>query len=207
MRDDENACKDDYKKKKDKYKGTGGESLFDQFDPNNKSTKGPYGPVRNGDDYFQVYGVVTGDVTKIERSNKGVEAPTWGAATVAQAASDGDESIAVAQAEFYYDQTQTAIVDDGCWQPCPAGLTWPSYRENVLWNLRWRARLRRYRIPQNVEFNVLTQVIPSIAVDFTAGLSPYNGSINKGPALMNSTAVADKTGEGAFIGNGSMIIH
>ena len=205
--DDEKACKDDYEEKKNKHMNGGGESLFDQFDPNNKSTKGPYGPVRNGDDFFQVYSVVTGDTRKIERSNKGVEAPTWGGATVESVGAGSDESIAVAQAEFYYDQTRTAIVEDGCWQPCPAGLTWESYRENTLWNLRWRARLRRYRMPQNVEFNVLTQVIPAIDIEFQSGLDPYNASVNKGPALFNSTAVADKTGEGAFIGGGTYLIH
>jgi hypothetical protein len=200
------ACEDDYKKKKDKHKGKSFD-LYDEFDPDNKSTKGPYFKARNGDDYFQVYSAVRGATKKVERSNKGVEIPTWGGATVADVGSTFEE-VGVAQAEFYYDQTNTAIAEDGCWTPCPAGLTWPSYRENVLWNLRWRARLRRYRLPTAVEHNVLTSAIPDLAdVEFKAGLEAYNNSVGRGPELLKSNVVGDKTGESGFIGAGTLLIH
>lgn len=59
----------------------------------------------------------------------------------------------VAQAEFYYDQTHAAADEDRCWNvqganvrvsPGQCGLTWDRYKDVALWNLRWRARLRRF---------------------------------------------------------------
>ena len=63
----------------------------------------------------------------------------------------------MSQAEFYYDQTQAARAQDRCWNPGGScGMAWPQYQENVLWNLRWRARLRYFRKPGNdVDVNIL----------------------------------------------------
>jgi hypothetical protein len=120
-----------------------------------------------------------------------------------------NEDLGVAQAEFFYDQTNASSKTDTCWpqwSPCPAGLKWTTYKENTLWNLRWRARMTRYKSPTNVDVNVLTRTI-SPMTDYTAGVGPFNDSVGMGPKLINSTAVKDATGEAGFIGAGPAIIH
>ena len=48
------------------------------------------------------------------------------------------EKVGFAEAEFYYDQTT------------PGQLQWADYKDDALWKLRWRARLRRFRLPVQV---------------------------------------------------------
>lgn len=197
-------CKEDIDDDKDEPKE---KDFLKDIDPKDKSTKGPHVSARNGNDYMQVYTVVRGNSTFIQNSDKGVEAPTWGGSTVAGPGAM-NEDLAVAQAEFFYDQTAAAIAADSCWEPCPAGMSWDSYKENVLWNLRWRARLRRYRVPTAVDFNVLAGPIPDLGdIGHEEGLDTFNGGVGMGTSLTTSTAVGDATGNGAFIGGGSELIH
>ncbi len=124
--------------------------------PEEKSTKKIYDQAWNGNDYFQVYGLVRGNIARIQQANGGVDIAGWGKAKVGGV--DPMEAIAIAQAEFYYDQTADTpkATFPECWTPV-CGLTWKSYEENVLWNMRWRARLRRYRAPSaDVDVNVVT---------------------------------------------------
>ncbi len=205
-RDDEEKkkkCEEDIDKDKDEPEE---KDFLKEIDPKDKSTKGPHDLARNGNDYMQVYTVVRGNSAFIQKSDKGVEAPTWGGRTVAGPGTM-NEDLAVAQAEFFYDQTPTAIAEDSCWEPCPAGLGWNSYKENVLWNLRWRARLRRYRMPTAVDFNVLANAVPASDVGHTEGLDTFNGGVGMASPLTSGHQVADATGEGAFIGGGSELIH
>lgn len=123
---------------------------LDLRDPALKQGKRIYGPARNGDDHFQVWGVVAGSNNFIDRSADGVYV-----AALNGPAPAGDLSWAEqkgAQAEFYYDQTWAAAGSDKCWKvnnnrvyvaPGQCQLTWASYKDVVLWNMRWRARLRR----------------------------------------------------------------
>jgi hypothetical protein len=183
--------------------------LIDELDPDDKSTKGPFVDSRNGNDYMQVYSVARGEEDKITRADDGVEIATWGGAP---AAGPGAvyEDMAVAQAEFYYDQTAASATADTCWTPCPAGLTWETYKENAFWNLRWRARLRRYHLPAGVDVNVLTNQINDLGdVGYEKGLDTFNEAVGMGPVLIGNTAVADMVGgdASAFIGGGTTIIH
>jgi hypothetical protein len=113
-----------------------------------------YPPARNGNGYFQVYAFADGDVDRLLRPDRGVLIAVGNQDLTLQAAAV--VGSAIAQAEFYYDQTSAAQGEDRCWGG-GCGLEWDSYKENVLWNLRWRARLRYFREPGNeVDVNVLT---------------------------------------------------
>ena len=62
--------------------------------------------------------------------------PAWGKATTQpNAALDALEKTGFSQAEFYYDQVTSGK------------LNWSDYKDDAMWNLRWRARMRRVRLP------------------------------------------------------------
>jgi hypothetical protein len=90
-----------------------------------------FSEAENGDGYFQIWAVVLGDDARATRPAKGVEI----------AARDGQRADATsfwarvgwAQAEFYYDT-------DRAWSEDVA-------KYDAMWNLRWRARLRRVSSP------------------------------------------------------------
>ncbi|HZO16183.1 MAG TPA: hypothetical protein VFB62_23070 [Polyangiaceae bacterium] len=181
--------------------------LLGGVDPRDKSTKRIYREAKNGNDYFQVYTVVRGAMARLQRSDVAVEAPSWGRAKV-QGPGGTFEGIAVAQAEYFYDQTQHTAAADGCWHPCPAGLSWNSYKENALWNLRWRARLRRYRNPTDVEVNVLTSPVHELVdVSYDSGLATFNGAVGMGPLLLEDLHHAFGSDAAQFIGKGPAVIH
>jgi len=113
----------------------------------------------NGSGYFQVYSLVQGDNSMIHKPDRGVLIAAGDPnATLAPVEL---EEFGMSQAEFYYDQTTEAAKKDLCWGPIPGvigkcDLTWNSYKYTVLWNLRWRARLRWFREPGNdVDVNIL----------------------------------------------------
>ncbi len=99
-----------------------------------KESKRVYDPARNGDDYFAVWGFDYGDLKKQSDAGKGVDIAGWGKAKV------GDPSIfgkfQFAKAEFYYEPKSSD------------GKTWSDYEDEAMWNMRWRARLRRFRLPK-----------------------------------------------------------
>lgn len=86
---------------------------------------------QNGNGYFQVWSVVAADDARVKEPARIVEIAAHGRAQT------GDTSLwsrlGWAQAEFYYDH-------EGPWSPDTA-------THEALWNLRWRARLRRVRPP------------------------------------------------------------
>jgi len=85
---------------------------------------------RNGNDYFQLWGISVSDPKALRRGEVGVRVA--GAGRDARSASDNWGRVGLAQAEFFYD----------------TGRGWDDVREDALYGLAWRARLRRVRIPQ-----------------------------------------------------------
>lgn len=92
-----------------------------------------YDPAENGDDFFQTFAITVGDSKQwYKRSDKGVEMAAWGQAKVDENNAKADlQRYALTMAEFYYDTSGS----------------WEDYADDALWNLRWRARLRRVRKP------------------------------------------------------------
>ncbi|MFT3774693.1 MAG: hypothetical protein QM820_55790 [Minicystis sp.] len=122
-----------------------------QFDGNDKRAKELYYKAKNGDEYFQVYGFVMGDNEAMHGNDKRVETAAWDRARVETGKIENLlEKISFSQAEFYFDQVERGKLE------------WDKYKDDALWNMRWRARLRRFRLPtSNVGAGLLQNGIPS----------------------------------------------
>ncbi|APR84487.1 Hypothetical protein A7982_09836 [Minicystis rosea] len=117
-----------------------------------KTSKMIFSGARNGNDYFQVYGFVLGDNAAMHQNAKSrVEMASWGKSKIEpNALTDTMEKVGFAEAEFYYDQVKS-------------GKTyWDDYKDEALWNMRWRARLRRFRLPTQVGMDTLGSLIGSV---------------------------------------------
>lgn len=130
---DTKQCVDDAKKKLAQT-GSGGGGLGST---GGKTSKMIYSPAHNGDEYFQVYGFVLGDNEAMHKNAKTrVEMASWGKQKIQpNTISDTLEKVGFSEAEFYYDQVKSGK------------LAWDDYVDDALWNMRWRARLRRFRPP------------------------------------------------------------
>ncbi len=87
---------------------------------------------RNGNDELAVWGFVWGEQKKHTTAKSGLKVATYGRL----APRDPSEAsrFGSAKSEFYYDVRGNF----------PA---WSTYDEDVMWNMRWRARLRRFEDP------------------------------------------------------------
>jgi hypothetical protein len=136
------------------------------MDGEGKTPKRVFYAARNGDRFFQVYGLVLGD-TFYTQKDEGVEMAAWGESSV-RTASTQLTRLGVAQAEFYYDQVR------------PGRLDWEDYEEDAMWNLRWRARLRRVRLTSGLGGLVessLPDWIPSLPGDFSGLQDQMEGAL------------------------------
>lgn len=103
-----------------------------------KTPKRIFDSAKNGDKHFQVYAFTFNKQDFIERSEKGTELlPKDGEADQAKNKAKNNatpfelQKVGMAEAEFYYDSKEA----------------WDSYKYDAAWNMRWKARLRRYRDP------------------------------------------------------------
>ncbi|MCS6899625.1 MAG: hypothetical protein RMJ98_05125 [Myxococcales bacterium] len=81
---------------------------------------------QNGNRYFQIITYAWGDMKLANMGRGQVKVAAWGKTVVKPPSFWG--KIQFAQAEYYYD-------DSG---------SWDSLKEDAMWNMKWRARLRRY---------------------------------------------------------------
>lgn len=144
---DEKKCEEDANKK---LQQGGGGSFGSTGD---KTSKMIYEPAVNGDDYFQVYGFVVGDNEAMHKNaKKRVEMPAWGKAKIqTNQLTDTMEKVGFAEAEFYYDQVKSGK------------LSWSDYKDDALWNMRWRARLRRFRLPTAMSMDAINNALGSVS--------------------------------------------
>jgi hypothetical protein len=108
----------------------------------------------NGNDYFQVYGLVMGQSAQLHKNaDKAVQMPAWGKASItANPLTDALEAAGFSEAEFYYDQTPSQ----------KGGLAWAGYKDDAMWNMRWRARLRRFHLPTQLAFGAIAGVMGDV---------------------------------------------
>src|SRR5262249_52417832 len=106
-----------------------------------KTPKKIFEAAKNGDKFFQVYGFGLHLKDAFKRSDKGVDLAAWGKETAANALARFGSIVVetmrsgMTETEFYYDESGP----------------WKDYKDDALWNLKWRARLRRYRaIPAEI---------------------------------------------------------
>ncbi len=132
-----------------------------------KTSKMIFDGAWNGNDYFQVYGLVMGDNAAMhQNSQKRVQMPAWGKATISpNPLTDTLEKAGFSEAEFYYDQVT------------PGKLAWSDYKDDAMWNMRWRARLRRFRLPTQVAFGALSSVIGGVS-GVSSGLGDVANAID-----------------------------
>jgi len=96
---------------------------------NNKTPKKVFWAAKNGNGYFQLWSVVVGNDEWPKKAEKGVKIAAWNKNMTMPDMPWG--KVAFSQAEFYYDD---------------AG-EWDDLKEDAMWNMYWRARLRRVRSP------------------------------------------------------------
>jgi hypothetical protein len=158
---DTKKCEDDAKKKMATQPTSTGGGLSST---GSKTSKMIYASAHNGDDYFQVYGFVVGDNEAMhQNAKKRVEMAGWGKATLQNdSTTDTLEKIGFAEAEFYYDQVQSGK------------LGWSDYKDDALWNMRWRARLRRFRLPTQMGLGAISGAMGSVT-GIPSGVSAGGG--------------------------------
>jgi hypothetical protein len=118
----------------------------------------PYDMFQNGNGFGQIWAIIKGDESLTTGASTGVDIASWG--TSAFFGDTGPNSVDFAEAEFYYDCGPNAGAEaggrsdtDGIWNEC---------KYNAMWNMKWKARLRRYH-----EFDLDAAKMAELAV--------YNG--------------------------------
>jgi hypothetical protein len=101
-----------------------------------------YSPARMGDDYFATWGVTTSDFIEHDLADRGVQlalnrrAAAPGSTVWSQAEMDRTlRETQISKSEFFYSPRANGP------------RSWPGVRAEAMWNLRWKARLRRQRQP------------------------------------------------------------
>jgi hypothetical protein len=148
---DQKKCEKDANDKIAKSGGSGGFGAT-----GGKTSKMVFAPARNGNDYFQVYGFVLGDNDAMhQNAQKRVEMPAWGKAKIQPSAvTDTMEKVGFAEAEFYFDQVPGLKKT--------TSQSWDDYKDEALWNMRWRARLRRFRLPTQISMDTINNALGSV---------------------------------------------
>jgi hypothetical protein len=131
----EEGKKDVQKELKKLGSKTGGSSSIDS---SGKTSKRVYDDAQNGDGYFQIWSIVVGDDEWPKKAEKGVQIAAWSKGSSMPQIPWG--KVGFAQAEFYYD----------------APGAWDDMKEDAMWNMRWRARLRRVHVPEGTVANILS---------------------------------------------------
>jgi hypothetical protein len=156
----------------------------------------------NGGPLLQVWSVVLGDTGSLRSARRGVEVATHNRSALGGV----DTSLLLgrvgfAQAEFYYDTDRR----------------WSEVRQEALWNMRWRARLRRVRPPSLETAELLARAVARLSPDLrefvrngaaacTWPLSPACRSLGQSSANVASTALPP-SGAGARASQPSEVIH
>lgn len=178
--EDDNLSKAEKKKCKkdaaDAQKKAGKGGMGGQMNGDGKSSKRVRSGSQNGDDSFAVYALVWGDLKSQSGANKGVEVAAWNK----RKTSDPSmlTKFQVAQAEFYYDNKKS-------------GDAWKKYKDDTMWNMRWRARLRRVRPPGDGAGAMAGGVMSRMG-DFSSALGGAGG------AAMSALSLFGQWSGGAF---------
>lgn len=160
---DVKKCEDD--KNREMKMVDSGKSMSDT---DGKSSKKVFESAVNGDVYFAVWSFTWGDLGKQSDAGKGVNVAGWNKAKVTQP--EVWSKIAIAKAEFYY-------------EPKTNNAAWSDLKEDAMWNMRWRARLRRVRLPN---FSVGSWLLGKIGGSIPAPVGQlFSGQLDKIPGLVD----------------------
>jgi hypothetical protein len=112
-----------------------------------KTSKKPYDPAVLGDDYYAVWAFDWGDLSSQSGANKGVDIAGWNYARSGDAGVFS--KIGISQSEFYYEPRKDGPTKwrGGFKSTLPVFASDKGLQYEALWNMRWRARLRRVHMP------------------------------------------------------------
>jgi hypothetical protein len=157
---DQKACQDAQTQKLQNQQKQGFGGNGSKRDLNAEQPKMVYPAAYAGSDYFTVWSLVFGDYQS--HAGAGTAVGAWGRAHAADASTGMD----TAKAEFFYD---TGAEDDSkggtlaAWVGYTLLPDWFGYTNmtsgfppDAMYNMRWRARLRRDRLPLPNVFSVIT---------------------------------------------------
>lgn len=129
-----------------------------------KTPKKVIDAAKNGNKYFQVMSFVWSDMKLANMGRKQVKIAAWGGGGPALPKVWG--KVQLATAEFYYD----------------ASGDWSSMKEDSMWNMRWRARLRRYHkeiAPGTEIVQTAISLVSSVPLNLLDGINMLqNGGLN-----------------------------
>lgn len=97
----------------------------------NKSPVRVKNSCKAGDSCFAVWSLVNGDIANNSGAYKGVNIAGWGGETASDSTTLGKQHFAMA--EFFYEPSSAS--------------NWDGIKAEAMWKLRWKARLRRFRLP------------------------------------------------------------
>jgi hypothetical protein len=132
-----------------------------------------YPPATMGLDYFGVWSTSIGNYDDTMTSARvQIAGQQAGSGNKVVAPPPTDRTVAVAKSEFYYDPNATDTIDKET-----KVSTDPAVVDNVLWNMRWRARLRRYHyFPgvagqiDNIITNLFDPGVPAVVSTIIGGV-------------------------------------
>jgi|GEM_PF-2114932 len=146
-------------------------------DQSNEATKKIFANANMGDDYFAVFSIMWSDLGS--GPDKGVSLASWGKTQPPSV--EFFSKLSFAKAEFYYD-IGTGMFS---FQDNPDGKA-QQIPDDAMWNMRWRARLRRMHDP-----------IPNIGTDLAnkingklGDLGQYLGGVSQAQQVLGSVEQA-----------------
>jgi hypothetical protein len=166
----------------------------------------PFDEAKNGNGFMQVFASATGSSSMTTGAVGGVAIAGWGEAPVKDNTST--ERNDFAEAEFYYDCGAPDAGDDqtifgtsdtsGAWQDC---------KYNAMWNMRWKARLRRYhQFEWDLRKDIELSIYQALGIDeFFKNIIPSmfrDGSLAKTRVLDPVKACITSLGSGSTSGTG-----
>ncbi len=185
---DMDACLDAQKKGMEALGKSGGPTLGE-----GKTSKKVYDAATLGDDYFAVWSFDWGNLADQSDAAKGVNVAGWNHAKAAGPSTF--TKFGIAKAEFYYEPKpgDPKKWDKELAETLPLGLAPDEkaggLKTDAMWNMRWRARLRRVRLPVPSAGGILASKLNSkITV-------PLIGDMLKWPADKLGDTVDDKVRE------------
>lgn len=171
-----------------------------------KTSKKVYDPATLGDSYFAVWSFDWGNLADQSHANKGVDIAGWNYAHAGEAGIFS--KIGVAQAEFYYEPK--ADDPDKHFKPSSVMGTAPGWfkdkgtqglADDAMWNMRWRARLRRVHLPSpSIGGIIASKISDHIKV-------PIVGDMLKYPLDKIGEKIDDKVKEVIGSATGDLIVH
>jgi hypothetical protein len=168
-----------------------------------KTSKRVYSPAALGDDYFAVWAFSWGDLSEQSGADRGVNIAAWNKAKVAEPSMFS--KVGLAKSEFYYEPKPD---DPKKWRKdadsiLPGGASGSGgLCADAMWNMRWRARLTRLRLPIPQAGSMLAgkinKVVPKLG---------FFGDLLKLPATKLGDLIDDKVGGAIESVTSTLIAH